>query len=166
MQNSWDSYSVVHGERNVLTGDLGWDVQKPKAKSNNETRKEGLKVVLTWQSVPYPARLRLTPNVLPWHHPRLLLWPCWSALRNFWYLIFSLVAKIHADCSHLPHNVLHLPCMLEIWQKAVDYILWCQSQSSLCKCETWWPGLFLLLCFTLWEGLDLVPSLVLYVVMG
>jgi len=95
-----------------VTGDLGWDVRKPKAKSN-EWEQERIAVILTWQSVSYQARLVPTLIVLPQLPLRLvqLLWLCWNLATLIPHSLFG----GYTVCSSL---MLTLQC----------------SASTLCSC--------------------------------
>ena len=65
--------------------------------------------MLTWQSMP----ARLMPAMC--HHKLPTTTVTLLTLSNVWHFILSLVAKMHAACSHLPYNGLLSPslCMHE-----------------------------------------------------
>ena len=69
------AHARLHGERDVIEAKT-YRSQKPMRPGRNSSR-----VTLTWQSVPYPARLVPTLNVLPQLQPGLLqlLWPHWHS---------------------------------------------------------------------------------------
>jgi len=76
---------MARGARNALwNGDLA-ETWKPKA--TNETHKEVMKVILTWQSVSYTATLvNVLPQTLPWTSTTIV------TLLTLRYLILSSVA--------------------------------------------------------------------------
>jgi len=70
---------MAHGARNVIEQRV--QLKHAEAKSEEQQMRpgrKGWKVIMTWQSMPYPARLVPTPNMLPQLNLRLLqsLWPC------------------------------------------------------------------------------------------
>ena len=73
VQNSWDLYSIGCGTRNALTGNLGWNVQKPNAKitkGDQEGMADKLWISMTIYAIPSCAGAK--PECTTATSPKLL----------------------------------------------------------------------------------------------
>ena len=104
--NSWDSYLMTYGMRNVL---LGMDVQKPKSKV--QQMRPGLKsytlyhTQLDWCQ---PCQ-SCTTTTSPWTCTTIV------TLLSLSNCSVSSLAKMHAACSCSLHNVLHTLSCNRLW---------------------------------------------------
>ena len=104
--NSWDSYLITYGMRNVL---MGMDVQKPKSKV--QQMRPGLKsytlyhTQLDWCQ---PCQ-SCTTTISPWTCITIV------TLLSLSNCSVSSLAKMHAACSCSLHNVLHTLSCNRLW---------------------------------------------------
>ena len=84
---------------------------KNKEQQLRDTRKEVLKRYAD-MTIFAIGPARLVPTMC--HHKLPTTIVILPTLINFWYLILSLMVKMHAGCSCSPHNVLHSPSIVTL----------------------------------------------------
>ena len=100
-----DDMYMVQWQNTLTQNGQPWEgIKYAEDKQQTGPGRKGWKLLLTWEST--------LDAKLDWgYHYKL---PTTIVLQTFWYLILSLVAKIHAACPRSLYNVLHSPSYMYI----------------------------------------------------